>query len=69
MDTPFPTLSYEEALKRFGTDKPDLRYEIELQDFKFFSNQSDFKAFKDSKTSVRKPSPSARSLSISYIPT
>ena len=50
MDTPFPTLSYEEALKRFGTDKPDLRYEIELQDFKIFSNQSDFKAFKDSES-------------------
>ena len=31
MDMPFPTLSYEEALNRFGTDKPDLRYDIELQ--------------------------------------
>ena len=50
MDTPFPTLSYEEAVKRFGTDKPDLRYEIELQDFKIFSDQSDFKAFKDSES-------------------
>jgi len=47
MDMPFPTLSYEEALNRFGTDKPDLRYDIELQNFKPFSDQSDFKAFKD----------------------
>ena len=50
MDTPFPTLSYKDAVKRFGTDKPDLRYEIELQDFKIFSDQSDFKAFKDSES-------------------
>ena len=47
MDMPFPTLSYEEALNRFGTDKPDMRYDIELQNFKPFSDQSDFKAFKD----------------------
>ena len=47
MDMPFPTLSYEEALNRFGTDKPDMRYDIELQNFKPFSDKSDFKAFKD----------------------
>ena len=43
---PFPILSYHDSINKYGTDKPDLRYEMELNSFKEFSDQSDFKSFK-----------------------
>ena len=43
---PFPVLSYHDSINKYGTDKPDLRYEMELNSFKEFSDQSDFKSFK-----------------------
>ena len=50
IQTPFPILSYEDSMNRFGTDKPDLRYSMEIQNFKKFSDQSDFQAFKNSES-------------------
>jgi aspartyl-tRNA synthetase len=32
LPTPFPRLRFEDAMRRFGTDKPDLRYGMELAD-------------------------------------
>ena len=43
----FPILSYHDAIEKYGTDKPDLRFDITIEDFKTFSNKSDFKAFSD----------------------
>ncbi|MDR3276489.1 MAG: aspartate--tRNA ligase, partial [Treponema sp.] len=43
----FIRLSYEEALERYGSDKPDLRYGLELQDFGPYVAAGGFQAFKD----------------------
>ena len=43
---PFPILSYHDSINKYGTDKPDPRYKMELNSFKEFSDQSDFKSFK-----------------------
>lgn len=42
---PFPRLSYAEAIERFGTDRPDLRYGLELTDISEIVARSDFKVF------------------------
>lgn len=35
IDLPFPRLTYEESIEKFGTDKPDLRQEKDKKTFKF----------------------------------
>lgn len=42
----FPRLSYEGAMETYGTDKPDLRFDMKLQDFGAFAAESGFEAFK-----------------------
>ncbi|MDR1279840.1 MAG: aspartate--tRNA ligase [Opitutaceae bacterium] len=44
--TPFPRMPYAEAMNRFGVDKPDLRFAIELSDFSDTFKNSAFKVFK-----------------------
>jgi len=39
---PFPRISHREALDRFGTDKPDLRYGLELVDISDLIRESSF---------------------------
>ena len=47
---PFPRLTYMEAMDTYGSDKPDLRYEMTLKEVKEFSDKSEFNAFKSAKT-------------------
>ncbi len=42
---PFPRLSYREALDRFGSDKPDLRFGCEIVDLSEISKGSDYGVF------------------------
>jgi aspartyl-tRNA synthetase len=42
---PFPRLSYAEAMSRYGTDRPDLRFGLELSDVSAIAARSEFKIF------------------------
>lgn len=42
---PFPRLTYNEATDRFGLDKPDLRFDLELQDVSDIVKGAQFKLF------------------------
>jgi aspartyl-tRNA synthetase len=43
---PFPRLTYAEVIERYGIDKPDLRFGMELWDMTDIGNASDFQVFK-----------------------
>jgi len=43
---PFPRLTYAEAMERYGTDKPDLRFGLEIKDLTAIVAQSDFSVFR-----------------------
>ncbi len=45
LERPFRCLDYDEAMSRFGSDKPDLRFEMELKDVSFVFESSGFKIF------------------------
>ncbi len=42
---PFPRLSFREAMDRYGSDKPDTRFGLELKDVSDIAKASDFKVF------------------------
>jgi aspartyl-tRNA synthetase len=45
--TPFPQISYDEAIARYGSDKPDLRCGLEIQDLSTVFSTSTFGVFRD----------------------
>ncbi|MBD2299589.1 MULTISPECIES: aspartate--tRNA ligase [Nostocales] len=44
---PFPRLTYADAMARYGSDKPDTRYDLELVDVSDILKDSGFKVFRD----------------------
>jgi aspartyl-tRNA synthetase len=45
LKTPFPRMPYAEAMSRFGSDKPDVRFGLELQDLTEIFKKSSFQVF------------------------
>ena len=47
VQTPFPRMTYKEAMERYGNDKPDLRFGMEIEDLSDLFQKSQFKIFAD----------------------
>ena len=47
LPSPFPRLTYQEAMSRYGTDKPDRRFGLELHDLNEVAKHVEFKVFRE----------------------
>ncbi len=47
LETPFERLTFKESMERFGNDKPDLRFDLELKDMGDLAEKGSFKVFLD----------------------
>ena len=47
MHTPFPVISWKEAMETYGSDKPDIRFEMKLVDISDLVKNSEFGVFKN----------------------
>jgi aspartyl-tRNA synthetase len=47
LETPFERLGFHESMERFGTDKPDLRFGLELKEMADLAEKGSFKVFLD----------------------
>jgi aspartyl-tRNA synthetase len=55
----FPRMSYAEAMKRYGSDKPDIRFGMEFHEIKKLTSGKDFKVFDDAETVIAISAPGA----------
>lgn len=49
LPTVFPRITYSEAMEKYGVDKPDIRFGLELHDITSIVTDSEFKLFRDAK--------------------
>jgi aspartyl-tRNA synthetase len=47
VDKPFPRLTFQECLARFGLDRPDMRFGLELTEVSHIIKESDFRTFRE----------------------
>jgi aspartyl-tRNA synthetase len=47
INSPIPVMSYDQAMTDYGSDKPDIRFEMKLKDLSSVFKTSDFKIFKE----------------------
>ena len=45
VETPFPRLTYQDAMDRYGSDKPDVRFGLEMQDVSEVFSNTEFRGF------------------------
>ena len=45
--TPFPRMTFQQAMDRFGSDKPDLRFDLEIKDLTELASKCQFKVFQE----------------------
>jgi aspartyl-tRNA synthetase len=46
IETPFPRMTWHEAMRRYGTDKPDVRFEMPIADLTDLAAECEFKVFR-----------------------
>ncbi|GAB3070902.1 aspartate--tRNA ligase [Salinicoccus sesuvii] len=46
VETPFPRMTYHQAMAEYGVDKPDTRFDLKLHDLNTFAETVDFKVFR-----------------------
>lgn len=46
LERPFPRLSYQQAMEDYGSDKPDLRYDLKIQNLTSVFTHSEFQIFR-----------------------
>jgi aspartyl-tRNA synthetase len=47
LKTPLPRMTYDEAMRRFGSDAPDLRFGLEIVDITHLAKKTDFRVFRE----------------------
>ena len=47
LKTPLPRITYDEAMRRFGSDAPDLRYGLEIVDISAQAKKTEFRVFRE----------------------